>query len=259
MQERDISMRRALSLAGGVGIGAGIMFFLDPQMGRRRRALMRDQFVSASSRINHGLDLVARDARQRARGAACEARARLNPEPVDDRVLVERVRSKLGRVASHPAAIKVTANQGCITIEGPILADEVDLAILCVAAVPGVIQLDSRLDPQRQPDRHTGFQRDARRPGPRPDILQRNWSPTTRLLIALAGAAMFAYGFRLRAPWACVVGSAGLGIAAEGISNREIHAKVSEVVEQVEERLGLDGHHRHDGRRTLAPAAMGRR
>ena len=252
-------MRLAISLAGGVGIGAGVMYFLDPQMGRRRRALMRDQFVSASGRINHGLDVVARDVQQRALGALCEARARLNPEPVDERVLVERVRSKLGRVVTHPAAIKVTANRGRITIEGPILAAEVDRAILCVAAVPGVKQLDSRLDPQRQPDRRSGFQRDGRRPGPRPDIFQRNWSPTTRMLIALGGAAVFAYGLRLRAPWACVVGSAGLGIAAEGISNREINVKVSEVVEQVEERLGLDGHHHHDGRKTVAPGAKGQR
>lgn len=72
-------------------------------------------------------------------------------------------------------------------------------------------------------------------------ILEGEWSPTTRVLIGLGGLALLAYGFRLRAPWACLVGSAGLGIAAEAIANANIKQGVNEAVEMVEERLGVDG------------------
>ncbi|HYH46747.1 MAG TPA: hypothetical protein VEG34_13765 [Thermoanaerobaculia bacterium] len=37
--------RNPLTLLGGVGLGAGLMYFLDPDDGRRRRALARDKAV----------------------------------------------------------------------------------------------------------------------------------------------------------------------------------------------------------------------
>ena len=41
-----------------------------------------------------------------------------------------------------------------------------------------------------------------------------NWSPTTRLVVGLAGTGLLAYGFTQRAPWACVLGTVGLGLMA---------------------------------------------
>src|SRR5437899_1989983 len=38
-------MERAISLLAGAGIGAGLMYILDPQLGRRRRALARDKMI----------------------------------------------------------------------------------------------------------------------------------------------------------------------------------------------------------------------
>ena len=39
----------------GLGAGAVLMFFMDPQRGRRRRALVRDQVVHAVRRMEKAL------------------------------------------------------------------------------------------------------------------------------------------------------------------------------------------------------------
>ena len=41
-------MSHALSILAGVGMGAGLMYILDPQTGRRRRALARDKMANAA-------------------------------------------------------------------------------------------------------------------------------------------------------------------------------------------------------------------
>ena len=58
-------------------------------------------------------------------GIASEVQSRFSSEPVDDVKLVERVRAKLGRIVSHPSAIKVTSQNGRVVLSGPILTPEV--------------------------------------------------------------------------------------------------------------------------------------
>jgi len=52
----------------GAGIGAGLMFLLDPQMGKRRRAVFRDKTVSFSRHASAVVDKTARDLRNRTYG-----------------------------------------------------------------------------------------------------------------------------------------------------------------------------------------------
>ena len=54
----DSSMR---SWVCGVGVGAGLVFLLDPTGGARRRALIRDKFVRASRKTRHAVDTTGRD------------------------------------------------------------------------------------------------------------------------------------------------------------------------------------------------------
>src|SRR5438309_8583417 len=99
-------MDRGLSLLGGIGLGAGLMYFLDPQQGRRRRALVRDQLASLRSRADDAFSCTGRDLAHRAQGTAAAARSLVSADDADDRVIGERVRSALGRVVSHPSAIE---------------------------------------------------------------------------------------------------------------------------------------------------------
>jgi hypothetical protein len=46
LRRRRPTMNKGLAVLVGAGMGAGLMYFYDPQMGRRRRALTRDQLIS---------------------------------------------------------------------------------------------------------------------------------------------------------------------------------------------------------------------
>src|SRR5438045_3639814 len=99
----------------GVGLGASLMYFLDPNKGRRRRALAVDQLTRLMHEGECALDVARRDAVNRTQGILAETRSAMNDEPIpDDRVLSERVRSQLGRIVSHPHAINVIARSGKI-------------------------------------------------------------------------------------------------------------------------------------------------
>jgi len=60
-------------LLTGVTVGAGLMYLLDPERGRRRRALLRDKCVSLSSQTGDALGRTARHLGNRAQGVAAEA------------------------------------------------------------------------------------------------------------------------------------------------------------------------------------------
>ena len=96
----------------GGAVGVALMYFLDPNLGRRRRARTRDKVVHAARVVNEGAKVTARDTVHRVQGAWAEARKIFEPEDVTDEVLIGRVRAELGRVVSHPHAIEVAASGG---------------------------------------------------------------------------------------------------------------------------------------------------
>ena len=57
-----------------LGLGAALMYLMDPQAGRKRRADLRNQVESTGRRLQRGKDLVVRDATNRAQGAVYETR-----------------------------------------------------------------------------------------------------------------------------------------------------------------------------------------
>jgi hypothetical protein len=146
-------------------------------------------------------DATARDMANRARGIAAATRGRLSPAAVDDVRLLERVRAKLGRACSHPRAIDVDAQNGEVTLRGPILANEVDDVIRTVGAVPGVMAVVNELDSHESPEGIPSLQgQGGTTAEPTLDIFQRHWAPATRALVGLtamaAGMAVAAYSRR---------------------------------------------------------------
>src|SRR5919106_5270599 len=119
-------MDKRLAMIFGAGVGAGWMYFWDPQMGNRRRAVLRDKFVRLTHKIDDAIDVTWRDLMNRSYGTWAELRSGFTDDKVSDQVLIERVRADLGGAVSHPRAIEVAAEHGQVTLSGPILADEVD-------------------------------------------------------------------------------------------------------------------------------------
>ncbi|HUF26854.1 MAG TPA: BON domain-containing protein [Gemmatimonadaceae bacterium] len=147
-----------LALLGGVGIGAALMYLLDPDRGARRRALARDKATHLLAETRESVTARSRDTANRLRGFAAEARARLTPEDVSDAVLVGRVRAELGRLVSSSRSIEVTATHGMVTLQGEILADEVDELLRAVRRVRGVHDLVSQLEVHQTAEGVPGLQ-----------------------------------------------------------------------------------------------------
>ena len=136
--------RNNRALLTGLGLGVGLMYFLDPERGRRRRALVRDKVAHCASLSSNALG--SRDLSHRCAGMAARARSAVRRRPVDDDVLIERVRAKLGRVVSHPHAIAVNATNGSVRLRGSILESELSRLMRTVARVRGVRGVDHELE-----------------------------------------------------------------------------------------------------------------
>jgi hypothetical protein len=148
----------AITLAA-VGAGAGLMFFLDPERGGRRRGFIGDKALHVAKFFGRRVERQSRDLANRAQGLAAETSARVGQEFAPDGVLAERVRSKIGRVARHPRAIDVTAERGIVELRGAVLRSERRHVIRAAESVRGVrgVQHDALMtysDEQRMP----GFQ-----------------------------------------------------------------------------------------------------
>jgi hypothetical protein len=152
------------------------MYLLDPQMGRRRRALIRDQADHFAHEAQDAAGVVARDLRNRAQGLASG-----------------------------------------------------DLSVLA------------------------GGRRALNNP------LRGSWSPSARAMMTLLGGGLFLYGLTRSAPTACVLGTAGAALIAEGLTNAGIDdlTRIPQQVAGVAGDLGFGAQAPNAGRRQNAAQPVG--
>jgi hypothetical protein len=215
-------MNRELLWLGGFGFGAGLMYLLDPDVGRRRRARLRDRVVHAAGRLEHYLDTAARDISHRAQGLVAESRALLAGGAVPDDVLVERVRSKLGHCVSHPHALDVKADNGRVVLSGPILEREVAVLLACVTSIRGVSEVVNHLEVHRHAGTVPRLQGGRERRGDWSENAQSSWPPAARLLACAVGCGLMANCVVKRTPFAALLGTVGFGLFARGLTNLEL-------------------------------------
>jgi hypothetical protein len=214
-----MSSRHGIDCLAGMLVGAGAMYLLDPEQGKRRRALVRDQFIHGIHLLEDAYDDVAQDASNRMRGVSRRTRAWMRHEPIADDVLTERVRSRLGRLVSHPRAIDVTAEKGRVTLKGPVFRHEVERALHRIAAISGVREVDNQLDPHIVAD-VPGLQGGPTEPPESQiDVAQRHWLPATRFVIGLAGSLLSMYGVSRPTLSRTLAGLAGLSMLTRAMTN----------------------------------------
>ena len=217
-------MHMTLSLVSGATLGAGLMYLLDPDRGRRRRALMRGKGIRWSRKTREFADSTSRDVRNRAIGMGAAVKSWIQPDPprVTDRILGERVRAKLRQFSRHPSAIDVHVTDGAVTISGPVLRDELDGICHAVAGIRGVTQIFNRLETHQSSDGVPALQGPmGAKAGPRFAMMHSNWSPTARMAAALMGTAALLYGLSQRTVGAATLAASGLGLLVRSATNQE--------------------------------------
>lgn len=138
-------MQKGLTLLSGIGIGAALMYVLDPDRGRRRRALMKDKARHLTNKAADEAGKMSRDLSNRIKGLVAETRASLTEDEIPDDVLVDRVKAVMGHVAAHHGAIEVTARNGVVVLSGKALVNELPALIAAVRDVRGVKEVASDL------------------------------------------------------------------------------------------------------------------
>ncbi|MCM2278517.1 MAG: SRPBCC family protein [Oligoflexia bacterium] len=143
-------MKKAISRTfwslSGFGLGAAAMYFLDPQRGSRRRAEVRQRGVHVARRSGNAIKMGLADLGNRSRGLILDTRARIAEQetPADD-ILVARVRSRLGRLVSHPHSVEVSVDAGRVTLKGRCAPEEVPRLVSSLHRVRGVREVDNQL------------------------------------------------------------------------------------------------------------------
>ncbi|HLN97535.1 MAG TPA: SRPBCC family protein [Pyrinomonadaceae bacterium] len=215
-------MNKGLSLMSAAGVGAGLMYLFDPDRGKRRRGLVQNKVTHLARVASDAGGKTKRDIRNHLIGAFAEVESLfIEDQPPSDAVLEARVRSRLGRIVSHPGAVGVKAVDGLVILTGQILAAEAHPLLDSVIAIRGVKNIENDLEIHEHADDIPALQGGRKRQGARFGPLKTNWSPTTRLMAAAAGSALMIYGARRRGLIGSAVSSAGLGILMRGLTNFE--------------------------------------
>ena len=174
--------RTRIGFLGGLGLGAALMYALDPQSGRRRRAIARDRLRHLGRQQRGFLARGGRDLGHRLEGGV---HALGGGDAASDRVLAERVRAALGRAVSHPSAIEVEVTGGYAVLTGHVLERETRELMRRVGRVAGVKAVDDRLERHPSSDGVPALAGSGRALHHR---LERDiWPPAWRLVAGAAG------------------------------------------------------------------------
>lgn len=135
----------------GALVGAGLMFLLDPDRGRRRRARLRDKFIHGAHEAEDLGDAAASSARHfrnRARGVVAETRSRFRESRVEDSVLEGRLRAELGRLVQPVGDIRAEVMDGSVRLTGTVDPHDEERIVDGLRRLPGVKSLHNQLRPR---------------------------------------------------------------------------------------------------------------
>ncbi len=128
--KRSLRQCGSFSLLGGVAIGAGLMYLVDAGLGIGRRVRRRGASVRKLISV-----------------------VRRRPS-VPDWVLAERARLEIWRTTANPDSIQISVRDGCVTLWGPVLAEEPERLREKLAKLPGLRKLDLQLTTQEEAAAH---------------------------------------------------------------------------------------------------------
>ncbi len=147
----ESSMNRALWLMAGLAAGASLMYILDPERGRTRRAMARDKAGSLLLHTSTAAGKNVRNLQNHARGMMHDV-THLNRPSKSNIDLHNEIRAGIANLLPNNDSVHVTVHKGRVTLSGPILASDVEKLVEGVAMVPGVSGVDNRLTVYQSPE-----------------------------------------------------------------------------------------------------------
>lgn len=204
------------------GAGALAMYLLDPSKGRYRRSIAKGKATRVYHDASHLADKAQRDFSNRAKGIRAQMDRRNKPDDADDHTLYERVRSKLGRLVSHPHSVEVRAANGIVTLAGPVLRNEWRGLVSGVGNVPGVHTVEDHLSVHDTAENVPGLQGAGKRHGGQFELMQHNWTPAVRVTASMLGSGLVLYGATSRSAASMAAAAAGAGLLTRAVLNRPV-------------------------------------
>lgn len=144
-------MKHPLGTLGALFAGALAMYYLDPDLGERRRALLAELVKSG----------LPGERRARGRHVRRTYHRTTQADPRSDAELRARVQELLGRAASFPGAIRVDVDNGSVRLSGRVLAQERDALLEQVLQTPGLQKLVNAMTSHDLPQQIASRQPDA--------------------------------------------------------------------------------------------------
>lgn len=129
-----------------IGIGVGLMYFLDPESGARRRLWLHEKWARPTKKEQDSLAGAEASSDRVAEAGADDISLTAPNDVATDEELARRVRLALERALPQPPAVEVIAHHGLVILSGEVSAEEQDIVLTCVRAVPGVIDVENRVE-----------------------------------------------------------------------------------------------------------------
>jgi hypothetical protein len=148
-EEEDAMNKPLATTLGAAAAGALAMYYLDPELGARRRALLAEL-------VRSGLPGERGDVPGSGRVVQRAYHRTTQADPRTDAELRDRIESRLDRMVSHPGAIRVDVDNGVVRLSGRVLAKERDGLLAQVQQIPGVQKLVNAMTAHDLPQEITG-------------------------------------------------------------------------------------------------------
>ena len=143
---------RIRNLLIGGALGAALAYYLDPDLGRGRRARLQDQLGARARDGRHALERTGRRLRDQAAGAVVQLETATPEEPEDDLTVLSRVESVLFGMPGFPRrSVSAEVVNGRLTLRGEVASeDEAGDIAEAAGRIKGVGAVESLLHPPGQ-------------------------------------------------------------------------------------------------------------
>ena len=140
--EHNVSATTAgVGAAGALLLGLGAMWLFDPNRGRARRAWIGQKTHRLLNETGRFMRATGRHVANKSRGYYYESRKGLTSagQTLSDSTLAERVRAGLGHLGLRStSSVGVQCLDGCVTLTGRCIPDDVDAVIASARDTQGV-------------------------------------------------------------------------------------------------------------------------